>query len=111
MIHEPGIRTNQSLFLISGSWLKFYRTLKPIIYQLLPRLFTNYNETRRHGGSIQENGCGTLNGITSKALRAIRDLGATHVWYTGIIRHATAMYNTPSIVKGLAGSPYAITDY
>ena len=85
--------------------------MKPIIYQLLPRLFTNYNETRRHGGSIQENGCGTLNGITSKALRAIRDLGATHVWYTGIIRHATAMYNTPSIVKGLAGSPYAITDY
>ena len=85
--------------------------MKPIIYQLLPRLFTNYNETRRHGGSIQENGCGTLNGITSKALRAIRDLGVTHVWYTGIIRHATAMYNTPSIVKGLAGSPYAITDY
>ena len=85
--------------------------MKPIIYQLLPRLFTNYNETRRHGGSIQENGCGTLNGITPKALRAIRDLGATHVWYTGIIRHATAMYNTPSIVKGLAGSPYAITDY
>ena len=74
-------------------------------------MFTNYNETRRHGGSIQENGCGTLNGITTKALRAIRDLGATHVWYTGIIRHATAMYNTPSIVKGLAGSPYAITDY
>ena len=74
-------------------------------------MFTNYNETRRHGGSIQENGCGTLNGITSKALRAIHDLGATHVWYTGIIRHATAMYNTPSIVKGLAGSPYAITDY
>ena len=85
--------------------------MKPIIYQLLPRLFTNYNETRRHGGSIQENGCGTLNAITPKALHAIHDLGATHVWYTGIIRHATAQYNTPSIVKGLAGSPYAITDY
>ncbi len=85
--------------------------MKPIIYQLLPRLFTNYNETRRHGGSMQENGCGTLNAITTKALNAIHDLGATHVWYTGVIRHATAMYNTPSIVKGLAGSPYAITDY
>ena len=85
--------------------------MKPIIYQLLPRLFTNYNETRRHGGSMQENGCGTLNAITTKALNAIYDLGATHVWYTGVIRHATAMYNTPSIVKGLAGSPYAITDY
>lgn len=60
---------------------------------------------------MQENGCGTLNAITTKALNAIYDLGATHVWYTGVIRHATAMYNTPSIVKGLAGSPYAITDY
>ena len=85
--------------------------MKPIIYQLLPRTFTNYNETRRHAGTLQENGCGTLNAITPKALRAIRDLGATHVWYTGIIRHATAQYNTPSIVKGKAGSPYAITDY
>jgi len=85
--------------------------LKPIIYQLLPRTFANYNETRRHAGTLQENGCGTLNAITSKALRAIRDLGATHVWYTGVIRHATAQYNTPSIVKGKAGSPYAITDY
>ena len=85
--------------------------MKPIIYQLLPRLFTNYNETRLYRGSIQENGCGTLNAITTKALRAIYDLGATHIWYTGVIRHATAQYNTPSIVKGLAGSPYAITDY
>ena len=87
------------------------RALKPIIYQLLPRTFTNYNETCRHAGTLQENGCGTLNAITSKALRAIRDLGATHVWYTGVIRHATAQYNTPAIVKGKAGSPYAITDY
>ena len=85
--------------------------MKPIIYQLLPRTFANYNETRRHNGTLQENGCGTLNAITPKALRAIRDLGATHVWYTGVIRHATAQHNTPAIVKGKAGSPYAITDY
>ncbi len=85
--------------------------MKPIIYQLLPRTFANYNETRKHNGTLQENGCGTLNAITPKALRAIRDLGATHVWYTGVIRHATAQYNTPAIVKGKAGSPYAITDY
>ena len=85
--------------------------MKPIIYQLLPRTFTNYNETRRHNGTLQENGSGTLNAITPRALRAIRDLGATHVWYTGVIRHATAQYNTPAIVKGKAGSPYAITDY
>ena len=85
--------------------------MKPIIYQLLPRTFTNYNETRRYAGTLQENGCGTMNAITPKALRAIRDLGATHVWYTGVIRHATSQHNTPSIVKGKAGSPYAITDY
>ena len=85
--------------------------MKPIIYQLLPRTFANYNDTRKHNGTLQENGCGTLNAITPKALRAIRDLGATYVWYTGVIRHATAQYNTPSIVKGKAGSPYAITDY
>ena len=85
--------------------------MKPIIYQLLPRTFANYNETRKSNGTLQENGCGTLNAITPKAMRAIRDLGATHVWYTGVIRHATAQYNTPSIVKGKAGSPYAITDY
>lgn len=85
--------------------------MKPIIYQLLPRTFTNYNETRKSNGTKEENGCGTFVGITPKALKAIVDLGATHVWYTGVIRHATAEFNTPSIVKGKAGSPYAITDY
>lgn len=85
--------------------------MKPIIYQLLPRTFGNYNETRRHNGSRKENGCGKFVDITPKALKSIVDLGATHVWYTGIIRHATAEYNTPAITKGLAGSPYAITDY
>ncbi len=85
--------------------------MKPIIYQLLPRTFTNYNETRQPNGTKEVNGCGTFVGITPKALQAIYDLGATHVWYTGVIRHATAEFNTPSIVKGKAGSPYAITDY
>ena len=85
--------------------------MKTIIYQLLPRLFGNMNETRRHNGSREVNGCGKFADINTKALKSIYDLGATHVWYTGVIRHATAERNTPSIVKGLAGSPYAITDY
>ena len=85
--------------------------MKTIIYQLLPRLFGNMNETRRHNGSREVNGCGKFADVNTKALKSIRDLGATHVWYTGVIRHATAERNTPSIVKGLAGSPYAITDY
>lgn len=85
--------------------------MKPIIYQLLPRTFTNYNETRKRNGTREENGCGKFAEITPKALASIVELGATHVWYTGIIRHATAERNTPSITKGLAGSPYSITDY
>jgi len=85
--------------------------LKPIIYQLFVRTFTNYNETRKHAGTLEENGCGKFEEITDKALKAIQDLGATHVWYTGVIRHATAARNNPSITKGKAGSPYAITDY
>jgi len=85
--------------------------MKPVIYQLFPRTFTNYNPTRKRGGSREENGCGTFNQIDAKALKAIHDLGINYVWYTGIIRHATAEHNTPSITKGKAGSPYAITDY
>ena len=85
--------------------------MKPIIYQLFPRTFTNYNETRLRNGSREENGCGKFEYINEKALKSIRDLGATHIWYTGVIRHATAERNNASITKGKAGSPYAITDY
>ena len=84
---------------------------KPIIYQIIPRLFANFNETRKQNGDKSENGCGKLVDINERALKSISDLGATHVWYTGIIRHATAEYNHPAITKGKAGSPYAITDY
>ena len=84
---------------------------KPIIYQLFPRWFANYNETRKRDGSKEENGCGRFVDINERALKSIVDLGATHVWYTGVIRHATAQYNNPAITKGKAGSPYAITDY
>ncbi len=85
--------------------------MKPIIYQLLPRTFTNYTEILRPNGTRLENGCGHFNDITPKALKAIQDLGITHIWYTGVIRHATKEYNHPAITKGQAGSPYAITDY
>lgn len=84
---------------------------KAIIYQLFPRWFTNYNETRKHAGTKEENGCGRFVDINERALKAIADLGVTHIWYTGVIRHATAQYNNPAITKGKAGSPYAITDY
>ncbi|MBD5164189.1 MAG: alpha-amylase [Bacteroidales bacterium] len=92
---------------------------KPIIYQLLPRLFTNYCENPVPNGSLEQNGSGKLNDINENILFSIRDLGATHVWYTGVIEHAhNADYrrfgirrHNPHVIKGNAGSPYAITDY
>ena len=92
---------------------------KIIIYQVFTRLFGNNNTTRKQNGTIQENGCGKMAAFTTKALDEIKNLGATHIWYTGIIEHATqtnySRYGIrpdhPAVVKGKAGSPYAIKDY
>lgn len=93
--------------------------LKPVIYQLLPRLFTNYCEAPIAGGTLEQNGSGKLNDINEDILASIKALGATHVWYTGVIEHGhDADYtafgiprHNPHVIKGKAGSPYAITDY
>ncbi len=92
---------------------------KLIIYQLLPRLFTNASANCVPNGTIEQNGAGKMNEITPTVLKSIKDLGATHVWYTGVIEHANktdySRYgitpDNPYIVKGNAGSPYAIKDY
>ena len=92
---------------------------KLIIYQLLPRLFGNTKQTNKTYGSIEENGVGKFNDINDKALQEIKNMGFTHVWYTGVIEHATMTdysqfgikADDPDIVKGRAGSPYAIKDY
>lgn len=92
---------------------------KIIIYQVLTRLFGNPCINRIPDGSIEENGCGKMNYFTTKALKQIKSLGITHIWYTGLIEHATqtdySRYginkDNPIIVKGKAGSPYAIKDY
>ncbi|MFO7869301.1 MAG: alpha-amylase family glycosyl hydrolase [Bacteroidales bacterium] len=89
------------------------------IYQILTRVFTNQNTTNKEFGTIKENGCTKFNDITNTALNELKKFGITHVWYTGIIRHATctdySTYNMPAdnpyIIKGRAGSPYAIKDY
>lgn len=92
---------------------------KPVIYQMMTRLFANYCDTPVVNGTLSQNGSGKLNAINSTILAEIADLGATHVWYTGVIEHAhdadysrygIARHN-PHVVKGRAGSPYAITDY
>ncbi len=92
---------------------------KITIYQVLPRLFGNYNETYKINGDLAENGCGKFNSFTPKALNEIKKLGITHIWYTGIIEHATQtdysevgiLKDHNAVVKGKAGSPYAIKDY
>lgn len=92
---------------------------KIIIYQVFTRLFGNNNNRCINNGTIQENGCGKMADFNTKALAEIKKLGTTHIWYTGIIEHATQTdyrkYNIqpdhPAIVKGKAGSPYAIKDY
>lgn len=92
---------------------------KIIIYQLLPRLYTNTCSTCVADGDIKANGVGKMNDITSERLAEIKSLGATHVWYTGVIEYATTEnYEkhgitpcNPHVVKGKAGSPYAIRDY
>ena len=92
---------------------------KIIIYQIFTRLYGNRNTTRQENGSIAENGCGKMNDFTPSTLKKIREMGVSHIWYTGLIRHATRTdytaygipKNHPAIVKGKAGSPYAITDY
>lgn len=95
------------------------RDHKLIIYQLLVRLFGNCNSTNKPHGSKEENGVGKFADISDKALAALRDLGISHVWYTGVLEHATMSDYThygiplddPDVVKGRAGSPYAIKDY
>jgi glycosidase len=92
---------------------------KMIVYQLMTRLFANTNTTNTPYGTLEKNGVGKMNDITPAALLGLKELGVTHVWYTGIIEHAVLTdYTTfgidlddADVVKGRAGSPYAIKDY
>ena len=94
-------------------------THKPIIYQVFTRLYGNRNTTRKEWGSVEENGTGKFSDFDTKTLKAIKQMGVSHIWYTGVIRHASqtdfSKYGIPtqhpSVVKGKAGSPYAICDY
>jgi len=90
------------------------------IYQVFTRLFGNDNTRCVPSGTKRQNGCGTMQDFTAKALEQIRGLGCTHIWYTGIIEHASKTdyssacgipADNPDVVKGEAGSPYAIRDY
>jgi glycosidase len=93
--------------------------VKPVIYQLVVRYFGNTNTTNRRDGTLDVNGCGTFADVGDVALRELKALGATHLWLTGCLRQATlTAYSAlglpaddPDVVKGIAGSFYAVRDY
>nr|WP_298997026.1 alpha-amylase family protein [uncultured Allomuricauda sp.] len=92
---------------------------KAVVYQVFTRLFGNTNTTNKPWGTIEENGVGKFSDFTETALSEIKNLGVTHIWYTGIPHHAVINDYTefgisnddPDVVKGRAGSPYAVKDY
>lgn len=90
---------------------------RPVIYQALPRLFGNTDETRTHNGTLAENGCGKFSDFNDRSLSSLKKLGITHLWLTGVVEQASGTSypgreaDPADILKGVAGSPYAIRDY
>ena len=93
--------------------------MKINVYQVFTRLFGNTNTTNKAWGTLEENGVGKFNDFTDEALEAIKNLGITHIWYTGVLHHAMVTDyseigipgDDPDVVKGRAGSPYSVKDY
>lgn len=93
--------------------------MRPVIYQIFTRLYGNKTKNNKPNGTLQENGSAKMNDITATKLQRISRMGFTHIWFTGLIEHATQTDHTafgiskdhPAVVKGKAGSPYAIKDY
>lgn len=92
---------------------------KMVVYQMMTRLFGNKTAVNKPYGTLAENGVGKFNDINGAALRSLKDMGITHVWFTGVIEHAVLTdyskygiaLDDADVVKGRAGSPYAIKDY
>ncbi|MGL4632624.1 MAG: alpha-amylase family glycosyl hydrolase [Leadbetterella sp.] len=90
------------------------KTDKLVVYQLFPRYFANSLVKNKLNGTVKENGCSKFDDIDNAALKSLVKLGVSHVWYTGVIEHASSVAAKPDhplLVKGRAGSPYAIKDY
>ncbi|WP_404340306.1 alpha-amylase family glycosyl hydrolase [Pseudoalteromonas mariniglutinosa] len=93
--------------------------VKPVVYQVFTRLFGNTKTANVPWGTIEQNGVGKFADFNDAALKGIKQLGTTHIWYTGVPRHALVTDYThygisqddPDVVKGRAGSPYAVKDY
>jgi glycosidase len=93
--------------------------VKPVVYQVFTRLFGNTQTANVPWGTKEQNGVGKFADFNDEALKGIKELGTTHVWYTGVLHHALVgdyteygiKQDDPDVVKGRAGSPYAIKDY
>jgi len=91
--------------------------MKTVIYQLFVRHFGNLVTLRGNNEDLESKGCGKFVDITERALLEIKKLGFTHIWLTGILEHASGTAykdrpaDDPKILKGIAGSPYAVRDY
>ena len=92
---------------------------KMVVYQMMTRVFGNKTTLNKPYGTLAENGVGKFNDVNGAALRSLKEMGITHVWYTGVIEHAVLTdyskygiaLDDADVVKGRAGSPYAIKDY
>jgi glycosidase len=92
---------------------------KKVVYQLVVRYFGNTGGANAFDGDLATNGCGKFADVNEAAVAALVELGVTHVWLTGALRQATLTdYSTaglpadpPEVVKGRAGSCYAVRDY
>jgi hypothetical protein len=92
---------------------------KPVVYQVFTRLFGNTNTTNKPWGTIEDNGVGKFSDFTDTALQGIKALSTTHIWFTGVPHHDVITdysaygisHDDPDVVKGRAGSPYAVKDY
>ena len=99
--------------------LNVNKAKKEVVYHVFTRLFGNTNTNNKPWGTIEENGVGKFSDFTDKALKEIKELGVTHIWYTGVPHHDVIRDYTkygmsnddPDVVKGRAGSPYAVKDY
>ncbi len=92
---------------------------RPVIYQLVVRYFSNISTTNAKDGDVATNGVGKFDDINEAAIESLKNMGITHIWLTGVLRQATSTaypgYNIPAddpdILKGKAGSFYAVKDY
>ena len=92
---------------------------KFVVYQMMFHLWGNKQTELVRNGSYTQNGVTKFKDVSDVALKALKNKGISHLYATGLIEHATmedftafgSPLDHPSVVKGRAGSPFAIKDY